>query len=211
MSSTTLEMGAGSYSPDPPPLAMVEEPAIAPDRDLIVRLKNRDPQAMVDLYDRFGKLVYSIIFRAVNNGPTAEDLTQETFLRVGNRIHTFSEEKGKLEAWLVTVARNRAFDYLRASQSSLPVASGNLDEFERAGWFASTESPADRIAREKAVRNALKGLNKDQRQVIELTHFEGMTQTEIAEKLRKPLGTVKGLTRSALKSLRAAMIGSSVQ
>ena len=75
---------------------------------------------------------------------------------------------------------------------------------EYAGLFVTHENQTERIAREKAVSRALNSLNQDQREVLELTHFEGMTQTEIANKLKKPLGTVKSLVRAALKNLRSA-------
>jgi RNA polymerase sigma-70 factor (ECF subfamily) len=181
------------------------------DNVLIERLQKRDSQAMVDLYDRYGKLIFSIILRTVRSTPTAEDLTQETFLRVWNRIHTFSNERGNLQGWLVTVARNRAFDYLRSQQSSVSLASSNLDELERAGHFYSELDQSDRIAKQNAVAQALNSLPEDQREVIHLTHYEGMTQTEIAEKLGKPLGTVKGLVRGALKKLRTAMVEEQMQ
>ena len=191
-------------------VSMSEEPALNPDCKLVRRLKQRDPQAMMDLYDRYGKLIYSVIFRAVNNSAIAEDITQETFLRIWNRIGTFDEEKGKLEGWLVTVARNRAFDYLRSMRNSPSLSTVSLDDLERTGFASSNENQSDRIARERAVTAALKNLNREQREVIELTHFEGMSQIEIAQKLQKPLGTVKGLVRSALKSLRTAMAGASM-
>lgn len=174
------------------------------DRDLAVRLKRRDPQSAVALYDRYGKLIYSIIFRAVGNQAIAEDLVQETFFRVWNRIHTFDEERGNFQSWLVTVARNRAFDYLRSLSDAERTATANIDDLDRAGYFVCSDNHADRIARERAVNEALDALTKDQREVIELTHLQGMTQTEIAERLSKPLGTIKGLVRSALKNLRAA-------
>ena len=164
----------------------------------------------MDLYDRYGKLIYSVIFRAVSDSGIAEDITQEAFLRIWNRVATFDEEKGNLEGWVVTVARNRAFDYLRSRRNTPQIATASLEDLERTGVFASGENPADRIAKKNAVSAALKTLGDDQREVIELTHFEGLTQTEIAEKLHKPLGTVKGLARSALKSLRASMVGLAV-
>jgi RNA polymerase sigma-70 factor (ECF subfamily) len=181
------------------------------DRELIERLQRRDAQAMVDLYDRYGKLIYSIILRTVRSSATAEDITQETFLRVWNRIHTFTNDRGNLQGWLVTVARNRAFDYLRSQQSSRALATANLDELERAGYFYSELDQSDRIAKQNAVTQALNLLPEEQREVIELTHYEGMTQTEIAQKLGKPLGTVKGLVRGALKKLRSSMTEATVQ
>ena len=181
------------------------------DQSLIDRLQKRDPQAMVELYDRYGKLIFSIILRAVRITPTAEDLTQETFLRVWNKIHTFSNDRGNLQGWLVTVARNRAFDYLRSQQSSVSLASSNLDDLEKAGHFYCELDQSDRIAKQNAVTQALNLLPEEQREVIHLTHYEGMTQTEIAERLGKPLGTVKGLVRGALKKLKNAMSEEAVQ
>jgi RNA polymerase sigma factor (sigma-70 family) len=178
------------------------------DRDLVKRLKLRDGQAMVALYDKYGGLVYSIIFRAVGDRATAEDLVQETFLRIWNRVQTFDETKGRFEGWLVTVARNRAFDYLRSVKNRPTQSFARLEDLEQAGCFVNkddkADDQADRIGKQKAVSQALQGLKEDQREVIELTHFEGMTQTEISEKLNKPLGTVKSLVRSALKILRTA-------
>lgn len=172
--------------------------------ELVGRLKRREAEAMVELYDKYGKLIYSIIFRAVNNAATAEDLTQETFFRIWSRIQTFNDERGSFEAWLVAVARNRAFDHLRSVRHTAAANMPSLDDLEDTRLFAREENQSDRIAKQRAVKQALEGLNDDQREVIELTHFEGMTQTEIANKLHKPLGTVKSLVRSALKVLRSA-------
>ncbi|HSU31889.1 MAG TPA: sigma-70 family RNA polymerase sigma factor [Bryobacteraceae bacterium] len=173
------------------------------DHELVTRLKSRDPQAAGVLFDRYGKLLYSVIIRAVGTPATAEDLVHETFLRVWNRIHTFDEAHGNLEAWLITVARNRAFDY-RWSLSGSEMSGASTDSLDQPGWFASARETSDRQARQAAVREALEALNREQREVVELTHLQGMTQTEIAEKLQRPLDTIKGLVRSALRNLRAA-------
>jgi len=163
---------------------------------------------MVVLYDRFGGLLYSVISRAVRDQATAEDLVQETFFRIWNRIHTFDAEKGRLEAWLVTIARNRAFDYLRSVRGAAGEVT-SFEDLERTGHFATVAGPhTDHVVQQRAVQQALTSLNESQREVIELTHFEGMTQAEIADKLKKPLGTVKGLVRSALRVLREAAGGS---
>jgi RNA polymerase sigma-70 factor, ECF subfamily len=175
------------------------------ERDLVVRLKARDPQAVDELYDRYGRLLYSIVLRAVRNEATAEDLTQEAFVRIWARIQTFDESKGTLEAWLITVARNRAFDYLRTVRRARQ--SVNIDELSEERFSYRREDASDKLAQERTVKKALEGLNPDQRKVIELTHFDGLTQTEIAEKLSKPLGTVKSLVRSALKVLRTSAAG----
>ena len=164
----------------------------------------------MSLYDRYGKLLFSVILGVVHDPAMAEDLTQETFLRIWNRVGTFNDEKGNFEGWLVTVARNRAFDYLRTLRHTPETISANASNLERSIWLASTEDHSGCVTNQQAVSKALDALKPDQREVIELTHFQGMTQTEIAEKLRKPLGTIKGLIRSGLKSLRASMAGASL-
>jgi len=176
------------------------------DRELAERLKQRDAGAMAELYDKYGGLLYSVILRAVTNPATAEDLVQETFLRIWNRIHTFDTEKGRLEGWIVTIARNRAIDYLRSLRSQPGESSATLEDLEHSGLFVTRETEADRLTRRKAVGDALERLSEEQRAVLELTHFQGLTQTEIAERMHKPLGTVKSLVRSALKLLRTSVV-----
>jgi RNA polymerase sigma-70 factor, ECF subfamily len=173
------------------------------DHELVTRLKSRDPQAAGVLFDRYGKLLYSVILRAVGTPAVAEDLVHETFLRAWNRIHAFDEAHGNLAAWLVTMARNRAFDYRRSLSGGEASAFGT-DDLDQPGWFSGTGGTPGRQARQEAVREALEALNREQREVVELTHLQGMTQTEIAEKLQRPLDTIKGLVRSALGNLRAA-------
>src|SRR4026208_2131977 len=85
------------------------------DPDLVQRLQRRDPQALADLYDRYGRLTYALILRIVKDTGTAEDLVQETFLRVSNRVQGFDAERGAIGPWLPPVAGNRAIDYLRSA------------------------------------------------------------------------------------------------
>ena len=150
------------------------------------------------------RLVYSIIYQAVREQGVAEDLTQETFWRIWNRIQTFDPLKGKLEPWIATIARNRAVDHLRSIRNSQQFS---FETIETNALFFSTQSHANQVEREATVLKALKSLNAAQREVIELAHYQGLTQTEIAETLRRPLGTVKGTLRSALKVLRGALEG----
>src|SRR5262245_8884999 len=171
------------------------------DGDLAKRLKRRDPQALADLYDRYGRLTYALIFRIVKDAGIAEDLVQETFLRVWNRVHGFDAQKGAIGSWLLAVARNRAIDYLRSA--------GGRER--NALEFAETDHPAlfsdmerDILLSDEArrVKAALDKLAPNQRQVIELAYFEGLSQSEMAERMGQPLGTVKTWVRAALKNLR---------
>jgi len=92
------------------------------DAELVEGLRKRDPQALGELYDRYGRLTYSLIYRIVRDTGIAEDLVQETFLRVWNRAQAFDAARGALGSWLLAVARNRAIDYTR-STARRPISS----------------------------------------------------------------------------------------
>jgi RNA polymerase sigma-70 factor (ECF subfamily) len=172
------------------------------DRNLAERLKRREPQAMADLYDRYGRLAYSLIFRIVRDTGIAEDLVQETFLRVWNRAQGFDSERGALGAWLLAVARNRAIDYLRSSGGRMSRNCFEIQETENPAVFRDFEKEVLNSDQVRRIRFALEKLNPNQRNVIELAYFEGLSQTEMADRMGQPLGTVKTWVRTALKSLR---------
>ena len=172
------------------------------DSDLARRLKNRDPHAMSDLYDRYGRLAYSLIFRVVRDTGVAEDLVQETFLRVWNRVQSFDQERGALGPWILTVARNRAIDYLRSADGRMSAGALELDRTETPAAFSNLEDSALTLDRARRLQAAFEKLNANQRTVIELAYYEGLSQTEMAERMHQPLGTVKTWVRTALKALR---------
>jgi RNA polymerase sigma-70 factor (ECF subfamily) len=171
------------------------------DAELIRRLQGRDARAMAELYDRYGRLVYALILRAVRDSGIAEDLVQETFLRVWNRVQGFDPERGALGPWLLAVARNRAIDYLRSAGGRMRNAC-DLGETDHPALFTDLEKQILNADRVRRVKDALAKLSESQRAVIELAYFEGMSQTEIADHMGQPLGTVKTWARTALKSLR---------
>jgi RNA polymerase sigma-70 factor (ECF subfamily) len=175
---------------------------LAEDGDLVRRLKAREPQAMSELYDRYARVAYSLILRIVRNTAVAEDLVQETFLRVWHRVHSFDADKGALGAWLLTVARNRAIDHLRSIDGRMEDNAISLQHLERPAWFASLDTGALALDRVRRLQRAFEKLTPHQRQVIDMAYYEGMSQTEMAERLKQPLGTIKTWTRGALKILR---------
>lgn len=177
----------------------------AQDAQLVRRLKARESRAMSELYDRFGRMVYSVVFRIVRNAATSEDLTQETFLRVWNRVQSFDEERGALGSWVLTVARNRAIDHLRSVDGRLQSGAIGIEKLENTQLFASLETDAISLEQARRLKQAVEQLNPQQRQVIDLAYYEGLSQSEMAERLKQPLGTIKTWTRSALKILREQM------
>jgi RNA polymerase sigma-70 factor (ECF subfamily) len=169
---------------------------------LVARLKRRDPDALEEVYNRFGKLVYSLIVRVVRDGAVAEELTQETFLRVWNRMQAFDVERGKFGPWLLTVARNRAIDYIRSVDGRMAHHSIEMGASEAPHLFVSMEDEVINSSRGRKLRAAFDELTPNQRLVIELAYFEGLSQSEMSAKLNQPLGTIKTWTRTALGVLR---------
>jgi RNA polymerase sigma-70 factor (ECF subfamily) len=161
------------------------------DTSLVARMQRRDPNALAELYDRYGRVTFSLIVRVVRDAGIAEDLVQETFLRVWNRVHGFDAQRGSIGPWLLAVARNRAIDYLRSAGGR----ERNAVEYEE------TDHPVLYCDMEKDILSS-DSARRVKRQVIELAYFEGLSQTEMAERMGQPLGTVKTWVRAALKNLR---------
>jgi RNA polymerase sigma-70 factor (ECF subfamily) len=174
------------------------------DAELVRRLQKRDPQALGELYDRYGRVAYTLILRIVRDAATAEDLVQETFLRIWNRVQGFDGDRGALGGWLLAVARNRAIDYLRSAGGRLRNAV-ELDENAHPSLFLDLDKKILNADNARRLRQALEKLNPNQRNVIELAYFEGLSQSEMAERIGQPLGTVKTWVRTALKLLREEM------
>lgn len=172
------------------------------DGDLARRLRSRDPHVMSALYDRYGRTAYSLIYRVVRDASVAEDLVQETFLRVWNRAQSFDQERGALGPWILTVARNRAIDHLRSVDGRMAASAIDLDRLENPRLFSNFEDAALTLDRARRLKEAFVKLTPAQREVIELAYYEGLSQTEMATRLKQPLGTVKTWVRTALKVLR---------
>jgi len=172
------------------------------DEELAIRLQRRDPEAMRDLYDRFGRMAWSVIVAIVRDSAVAEDLVQETFLRVWNRVHAFNARRGALGPWLLAIARNRAIDHLRSLSARMDKNAWELDVREHPSLFVDLEREVLNTDHARVLRKAIAQLNANQQKVIELAYYEGLSQTEMAERMGEPLGTVKTWVRSALKHLR---------
>ena len=137
------------------------------DTGLVARMQQRDPNALAELYDRYGRLTFSLIVRVVHDAGIAEDLVQETFLRVWNRVHGFDAQKGSIGPWLMAVARNQAIDYLR-SASGRERNAVEFEETDRPALFCDMEKDILSSDRVRRVKSAVAKLSPNQRQVIEL-------------------------------------------
>ena len=180
------------------------------DQELIERIRqDRDQPAMAELYDRYARTVYSLAFHVLREQRAAEDVVQDVFLGFWNRPFTYVDARGTFGPWILRVARNRSIDVLRKrSRERSPGDDEYASLFEERIIDPEPE-PGDQVwtqAVAQQVRTAMLELNEAQRQVIELAYFYGMTQSEMADHLSIPLGTIKTRVRTALRRLSEIMV-----
>ena len=170
------------------------------EREMAGQLQRGEPEGIESLYDRYGRLAYSLAFRILNDIPAAEEVVQEAFVALWRNAPAFDASKGTLRSWLVSIVRNRAIDRLRGLRKRAHV--GPLEDAEgRAGVPDAWESVSMELER-KQVREALAALPAEQRRTLELAYYGGFTQAEIAAQMEVPLGTVKGRMRIGLEKVR---------
>src|SRR5512133_3979197 len=159
--------------------------------------------ALTQLYDRYSRLVFSLAFAIVHDQATAEEITLDVFMRVWQKAALYRPEQAKVSTWLTHITRNHAIDVLRRQTSRLDQNAVLWDDevLSDPPGQSQAGSPEDSLQHER-IRNALAILPADQRQVLFMAYFEGYTQTQIAETLKQPLGTIKTRIRLAMQKLR---------
>ena len=170
------------------------------DNQLIKRVAQGDEDAFLTLYDWYGGRVHALTLRILGDSMLAEEATQDTFLKLWSRAHMYLAERGSLLLWLLTIARRTALDRLRLDKRR-PTLSDSNDPAE----ILQTIPNGDSLPEENRWRSmhfALQALSPEHRQVIELAYYQGLSQSEIAEVLGWPLGTVKTRLRAAMEHLR---------
>lgn len=178
------------------PLDMVD-PAAA-DADAMRAMAAGDHDALRGFYDRYGRMVYAVAFRITSDAQAAEECTQDAFLAVWRSAAQFDPSRSRAATWVCAIARNRALDAVRAT-GRRPVPSDELPERGFAPDSADVVADADDAVR---VAEAMAGLPPAQYDVLQLAYFDGLSQTEIAQVLEVPLGTVKSRMRLALDRMR---------
>jgi len=174
------------------------------DHQLLEALAARDLTALSALYDRYGRMAYALAYRILGEPEAAEDVVQDAFLSAWRGAGTFRRDRGNGRSWLLSIVHHRAVDVLRRKTT-----------FRPAPLEAASAVPSDQDTAEEAVRGveggtvraALSGLPEAQRRTLELAYFGGYTQSELAELMGVPLGTVKGRMRIGLQKMRRALEG----
>lgn len=184
--------------------AQTTDPAI--DRALVLRVAARDESGLAGLYDRYSAQVNGLALTILRDPALAEEVTHDVFLRVWERPEAFDPARGTFAGWLFRVARNRAIDLLRRHRES---SLGDLESGPGA-WIADPDpTPEEQTLtglRRLEVLNALDSLPADQRRLLEMAYYTGLSQREIAERLERPLGTVKSQIRSAMRRLADRLV-----
>jgi RNA polymerase sigma-70 factor (ECF subfamily) len=181
----------------------------ARDRDLMKRIAARDEDAFRRLFRRYARTAMALAQRVLRQPHLAEETVQEAFLSVWKNPTAFRPDRGSVRAWLMSTVHHRAVDLVRREE-----AQRRRTEDAMTTRDPGPEDPADVVVEEvglpqerAAVRGALDDLPPEQRQVIELMYFGGLSQSQVAERLKLPLGTVKSRTLLGMRRLRAALAG----
>jgi len=166
--------------------------------ELVALLRQKDNDAFTYLYDHYAGALYGVIRQIVVDTETANDVLQESFVNIWKRIDSYDESKGRLFTWMINVARNAAIDKTRSkgfqqSQRQVSISNETVHPGIRPGM--------DDYGLKKLICN----LKAEQRQLIDLSYFQGFTHEQIAQALDIPLGTVKTRIRTALTQLRALL------
>ena len=172
--------------------------------ELMKRVGQGDERSFGELYERFSGVLFSIAYRVLNNQEAAEDVLQDVFVQIWEKAPLYDPSRGKPLTWAGTLTRNRSIDRLRSTQrrnrlqDDLQRESDTFEHFDdRSSLDAVTAGETNVL-----VREAMKKLPKDQREAIELAFFHSLKQSEIAERLNEPLGTIKARIRRGLMKLR---------
>ncbi len=175
------------------------------DEVLISRVARRDSSALEHLYDRYARIVYATALRMLGNTELAEDIVQETFWRVWRRSTSFTIGRGQVAGWIFGIAHNLCIDELRRQRSRPVTVQSEQEEqaiLEQPDLRGDVADAAIERERRRIILQALAQIPPEQREVLELAYFGGLSQSEIAQRLNSPIGTVKTRTRLALQKMR---------
>ncbi len=178
------------------------------DADLLERIQRKDQQALALLYDRYAPVLYPLAVRIVATREDAEEILQEVFLQVWEKASAYIPDRGSVYSWIVAMCRHRAIDRLRSKGHKKKSKETDLEPSQSVLHATSDSDPHDLIVMKgyaESVRSALKSLSRLEVKILELSYYEGCSQSEIAKMLKMPLGTVKTKMRKGIQKLRQAV------
>jgi RNA polymerase sigma-70 factor (ECF subfamily) len=181
-----------------------EDYAAYGDETLIRLIAQSHEQALAQLYDRYNRLIFSLALAIVNDPGTAEEITLDVFLRVWQKAGTYRAEQAKVTTWLTHIARHHSIDVLRRRAARLDQSALHWEDAisNIESSLPDPQESAELSLRRERIQKALAQLPDEQKQALILAYFGGYTQSQIAELLRQPLGTIKTRLRLAMHKLR---------
>jgi RNA polymerase sigma-70 factor (ECF subfamily) len=176
------------------------------DEAVLALIARSDEQALSELYRRFSRLAYGLAFRILRDDALAQDAVQEAFLGVWRAAGRFTAERAKPSTWLLTLVHRRAVDLVRREERR------RTEQLQPDSEPSGTEGPdeLELLSERQSIREALRKLPPEQREAIELAYYGGYTQSELAERLGQPLGTIKSRMFTGLARLRETLEESAV-
>jgi RNA polymerase sigma-70 factor (ECF subfamily) len=172
---------------------------------LIKRVAEGDNYALNQLYDSTNRLVFGLVLRILNDRSTAEEVLLDVYTQVWRQAALYDRSRGAPLAWMITIARSRAIDRLRSGRMEQQTKESIDAVGELRATSISPEESTFSSERRQLIHTALDALSPEQREVIELAYYSGLSHTEIAAKLNQPLGTVKTRTRLGMMKLRESL------
>jgi RNA polymerase sigma-70 factor (ECF subfamily) len=185
-----------------------KQPVMDNDVELLRSISEGDRYAFSCFYEQYSKLLFSIAYRILNDEKESEDVLQEVFLQIWDKAGAYNPTLGKPASWAVTLTRNKAIDHIRANQRRSKLLEHASTEMlvRSPGTLTANESVHGR-ENEELISTAVAELPADQRKAIEMAFFSGLTQNEISETLKEPLGTIKARIRRGMLKLRDRLEG----
>ncbi|GAB3909090.1 RNA polymerase sigma factor [Mucilaginibacter boryungensis] len=169
------------------------------EEELVLGLRNREKLAVEALYDNYSASLYGVILRIVNETELAEDILQETFVKIWQSFNGYSTEKGRLFTWMVNIARNLSIDKVRSKDFRNQAKN---QELENTVNLIDEQSNTTYKPELLGLKDLVKTLRPEQKSILDLVYFKGYTHVEVADELGIPLGTVKTRLRMAIQELR---------
>lgn len=175
--------------------------------ELLVLVAGKNLDAFNEIYNLYNRLIYTVVYQVLNNFEDTDDVMQEVFVQIWNKAPSYNPEKGRAQTWLTTMARNKAIDRLRSKTRR-----NKLGKKMETEVIVQSLSSVDNLFKSVALKEegevlhqAVLKLSDEQRTAIQLSYLEGLTQSQIAERLGEPLGTIKARLRRGILKLRVIL------
>jgi RNA polymerase sigma-70 factor (ECF subfamily) len=169
------------------------------EEELVLALRRREKIAVEALYDMYSSSLFGVISRIINDTAVAEDVLQDTFVKIWNSFSSYSTEKGRLFTWMINIARNLAIDKIRSKDFK---NQGKNQELENNVTFIDEQRNTVYKPELLDIKEMVETLKPEQKSILDLVYFKGYTHVEAADELGVPLGTVKTRLRMAITQLR---------